>query len=280
MIKQPNMKLIGTFIVSCGLVVVLLFGYFLKSKFIQNDIPMVMYFDESVQGLDVGAPVLFKGVKVGEVTSIKLKSDYSTMEFLIPVYAKLYNNEELSEGYKDERANLNILIKKGLRARLAVNSMLTGQLLIEFDFFPKTKVVLHEDARNRFEIPTIDSPFAEFSKTLQVMPINKIARDVHSITQTLETQLPLLLEHLDSTISTIDTILKDNQNNTGEMLKNFGTAANNLSRVSRTLNATMGENSSDIVTMIENFSAAAASLKNLTDYLQMHPSALIRGKDY
>lgn len=246
----------------------------------QNDIPMVMYFDESVQGLDVGAPVLFKGVKVGEVTSIKLKADYSTMEFLIPVYAKLYNNEELSEGCKDERESLNILIKKGLRARLAVNSILTGQLLIEFDFFPKTKVVLHEDAGNKFEIPTIDSPFAEFSKTLQVMPINKIARDLHSITQTLESQLPLLLEHLDSTISTIDTILKDNQNNTGEMLKNFGTAANNLSRVSRTLNTTMEENSSDIVTMIENFSAAADSLKNLTDYLQMHPSALIRGKDY
>ena len=273
MIKQPNMKLIGTFIVSGGLVVVLLFGYFLKSKFMQNDIPMVMYFDESVQGLDVGAPVLFKGVKVGEVTSIKLKADYSTMEFLIPVYAKLYNNEELSEGCKDERESLNILIKKGLRARLAVNSILTGQLLIEFDFFPKTKVVLHEDAGNKFEIPTIDSPFAEFSKTIQVMTINNIA-------QTLESQLPLLLEHLDSTISTIDTILKDNQNNTGEMLKNFGTAANNLSRVSRTLNTTMEENSSDIVTMIENFSAAAASLKNLTDYLQMHPSALIRGKDY
>ena len=279
MIKQPNMKLIGTFIVASCSVLLLLLGYSLKSIFTNYDIPIVMFFDESVQGLDVGAPVLFKGVKVGEVTSIKIKANYDTMKFQIPVYAKIYNDESLSEDYQDERRNLNILIKDGLRARLAVNSMLTGQLLIELDFFPNTKAVLHEDASNEFEFPTINSPFAEFSKTLQVMPITKIAQDVHNITKTLNAELPPLLEHLNSTMITLDLILKDNQNNTGEMLKNFGAAANNLSRVSRSLNAAMGENANSLAQMIENFGAAAASLKNLTDYLQMHPSALIKGKD-
>lgn len=273
------MKLIGTFIVSSCLFLLLLLGYSLKSTFSNQDIPMVMYFDESVQGLDVGAPVLFKGVKVGEVTSVKLKADYDTMEFLIPVYSRLYNDEDLSEDYKDERENLRILIQKGLRARLAVNSMLTGQLLIELDFFPQTKAVLHEGSKHEFEIPTIASPFSEFSKTLQVMPISKIAQDMHNITKTLNSELPPLLTHLNSALETIDIVLKENQKDAAGMLDNFGKAATNLSKLSRSLNASLGENSSDFAIMIENFSAAAASLKNLTDYLQMHPSSLIKGKE-
>ena len=279
MIKQPNMKLIGTFIVSSCSILLLLLGYSLKSAFTNYDIPVVMYFDESVQGLDVGAPVLFKGVKVGEVTSVKIKANYDTMKFQIPVYAKIYNDESLSENYQDERRNLSILINDGLRARLAVNSMLTGQLLIELDFFPQTKAVLHEESKHEFEFPTINSPFAEFSKTLQVIPITKIAQDIHHITRSLQKDLPPLLQHLTSTMETIDTILKDNKKNASGMINNLGMAATNLSKLSRSLNATMGENSSDFAAMIENFAAAAASLKDLTDYLQMHPSALIRGKD-
>jgi paraquat-inducible protein B len=202
------------------------------------------------------------------------------MTFLIPVYAKLYNDETLSEDSKDERKRLDILIKDGLRARLAVNSMITGQLLIELDLFPKTEAVLHEVSRNEFEIPTIDSPFAEFSKTLQVIPISKIAQDIHHITNSLQKDLPPLLQHLDSVVKTIDIVLKENQKDAAGMLDNFGKAAINLSKLSRSLNASLGENSNDFSIMIENFSAAAASLKNLTDYLQMHPNALIIGKDY
>lgn len=280
MIKQPNMKLIGTFITASGLVLLLILGYSLKSTFTNYDIPVVMYFDESVQGLDVGAPVLFKGVKIGEVTSVKIKSNLETMQFLIPVHAKIYNDESLSEGAKDERERLNIFIKDGLRARLALNSMITGQLLIELDLFPKTEAVLHEYARDEFEIPTIDSPSAEFSKTLQVIPITKIVQDIHHITNTLQQELPPLLQNFNSTMKMFDTILKENQQDTAGMINNFGAAATNLSNFSQSLNAALGENSNNFAQMIENFGAAAASLKNLTDYLQMHPNALITGKDY
>lgn len=266
MIKQPNMKLIGTFITACCLVILLLVGYSLRSAFKNYDIPVVMYFDESVQGLDVGAAVLFRGVKVGEVTSVKIKANYDTMKFTIPVYAKIYNDESLSEDAKDERNNLNILIKDGLRARLAVSSMLTGQLLVELDFFPKTKAVLHEYARKEFEIPTIDSPLAEFSKSLQVIPITKIAQDIHHITQTLDKELPTLMTQLNSTLSTLDTILKETITNVGGAAHSFDSLVN--------------ENSPELTAMLESFSAAATSLKNLTDYLQMHPNAIITGKDY
>jgi len=280
MIKQPNMKLIGTFIAASCLIVLLLLGYSLKSIFKNYDIPVVMYFDESVQGLDVGAPVLFKGVKVGEVTSVKIKSNFDTMKFTIPVYAKIYNDEELSEDSEDERKNLDILIKDGLRARLAVNSMITGQLLIELDLFPKTAAVLHDYARDEFEIPTINSPFAEFSKTLEVIPITKIAQDIHHITQTLNKELPPLMQHMNSALDTFDTILKENKDNTTQMVEQFNTAVSNVGGAAQSFDALVGENASSIAAMIESFSAAAASMKNLTDYLQMNPSAIITGKDY
>ena len=273
MIKQPNMKMIGAFITVSCLISLLLVGYSLKSSFKNYDIPVVMYFDESVQGLDVGAPVLFKGVKVGEVTSVKIISNLDTMQFQIPVYAKIYNDESLSEGAKDERERLDILIKDGLRARLAVNSMITGQLLIELDLFPKTEAVLHEYARNEFEIPTIDSPFAEFSKTLQVMPITKIAQDIHNITQALDKQLPPLLQRMNSTLAAFDSILNENKNNTSQMVQQFSAAAQSFDNM-------VDENAAGVSAMIESFSAAAQSMKNLTDYLQMNPSAIITGKDY
>ncbi len=279
MVKQPNLKMIGLF-VSIGLLsLFLMLAYFLKSKFSDNESIVVMYFDESVKGLDVGAPVLFKGVKIGEVTEVRLQADLQTMQFLIPVYAKIYNGKSLITNNRDERARLDKFIQDGLRARLAINSVITGQLLVELDMFPKSQIILHEQAKNEFEIPTIGSPFAEISKSIQVLPITQIADDIHNITQSLEKQLPPLLEKMDSTLDTVDHLLKENKNNTSKMVAEFGTAAQNVGGAAKSIDLMMSENAAQISALIDNMNAAAASLKNLTDYLQMYPSAIITGKD-
>ena len=280
MIKQPNMKLIGLF-VSIGLIsMFLMFAYFLKLKFSDDESTVVMYFDESVKGLDVGAPVLFKGVKIGEVSEIRLQANLHTMQFLIPVYAKIYNGRSLITDTHDEQERLDKFIRDGLRAQLAINSVITGQLLIELDMFPNSKVVLHEQAKNELEIPTIGSPFSEISKSLQVMPITQIASDVHNITQTLNKELPPLLKRMNSTMDTFDHILKENKNNTAKMVSELGNAAQNVGGAAQSFDLMVGENAASIAAMIESFSAAAASLKNLTDYLQMYPNAVITGKEY
>lgn len=280
MIKQPNMKLTGLFICCALAALVLMFAYFLKSKFNNNETTVVMFFDESVKGLDVGAPVLFKGVKIGEVESVKLKANLHTMQFLIPVYAKIYNGKSLITDTEDERIRLNKFIADGLRAQLAINSVITGQLLIEMDMYPNTPAVLHNEAAGEYEIPTINSPFAELSKSLQVMPLAKIAQDIHSITQTLDKELPPMMRRMNSTLDTFDTILKENKNNTAVMVEQFGTAAQSVGGAAQSFESLVGENAESIAAMIESFSAAAASMKNLTDYLQMNPSAIITGKDY
>lgn len=273
MIKQPNMKLIGLFVSVSLVALFLMFAYFLKSKFSDNETTVVMYFDESVKGLDVGAPVLFKGVKIGEVSSVRLRANLKTMKFLIPVYAKIYNGKSLITDTSDERERLNQFISHGLRAQLAINSVITGQLLVELDMFPNTQAVLHEEAGDFYEIPTIASPFAEISKSLQVMPIAKIAQDVHNITQTINKELPPLMKQMNMTLDTVDNILLENKNNTAKMVENVGGAA-------QAIDALVDENAASIAAMIESFSSAAASMKNLTDYLQMYPNAIITGKEY
>ena len=273
------MKLIGLFVCVSLAAVVLMAAHFIRSKFSEDVSTVVMYFDESVKGLDVGAPVLFKGVKIGEVTQVKLNANLDTMEFLIPVYAKIYNGSSLVTNMHDEQERLDVFIKDGLRAQLAINSVITGQLLIELDMFPKTKSVLHAKIEDVYEIPTIGSPFAEISKSLQVMPITQIAQDLHSITQTIDKELPSLLTRLNESMEIFDHILKENKNNTSKMVFELGNAAQNVSTAAQSLNAAFGDNASNLSTMIENFSQAAASMKNLTDYLQMYPSALITGKE-
>ena len=280
MIKQPNMKLIGLF-VSIGLIsMFLMFAYFLKSKFSDDESTVVMYFDESVKGLDVGAPVLFKGVKIGEVSEVRLQANLHTLQFLLPVYPKIYNARSLITDTHDEKERLDKFIRDGLRAQLAINSVITGQLLIELDMFPNSKAVLHEQAKSELEIPTIGSPFSEISKSLQVMPITQIASDIHHITQTLNTELPPLLKRMNSTMDTFDHILKENKNNTAKMVSELGNAAQNVGGAAQSFDLMVGENAAGIAAMIESFSAAAASLKNLTDYLQMYPNAVITGKEY
>ncbi|MBQ8750621.1 MAG: MCE family protein [Alphaproteobacteria bacterium] len=280
MIKQPNMKMIGIFITMGALALVAVFGYFLKSKFSSNETEVVMYFNESVKGLDVGSPVLFKGVKIGEVTNVQLDVNLNNMKFLTPVYAKIYNGKKLITGTNNEKETLSIFIDHGLRAQLSINSVITGQLLVELDMYPQTPIILHEEADEMNEIPTINSPFAEISKTLKVMPVAKIAQDVHHITHALNKELPPLLSKMNSTLTIVDEILIQNKNNTAKMVEELGNAAQNVGGAAKAFDLLVDENAGNISTMINSFNLAAQSLQNLIDYLQMYPNAIITGKEY
>ncbi|MBR6663390.1 MAG: MCE family protein, partial [Alphaproteobacteria bacterium] len=265
MIKQPNMKMIGLFVLVSALVIVIGFGFFFKSKFLNNETEVVMYFDESTKGLDVGAPVLFKGVKVGEVSEIKIETNLDNMTFMIPVYAKIYNGRSLVNNEGDGKKILDELIDDGLRAQLSVNSVITGQLLVELDMMPDTIAVVHENVDGVFEIPTVNSPFAEISKSLKVMPVAKIAEDIHHITSALNKELPPLLDKMNKTLKIVDEILVENKNNTALMVKELGEAADEVGGAAKAFDMLINDNEQSIANMVESFNQAAQSMKNLTD---------------
>ncbi len=266
------MKLIGIFMLMCIISVAMMIGYLVKSKFNTNETTVVMYFEESVKGLEVGSPVLFKGVKIGQVSNINLTTNLKTMEFSIKVIAKLdtLNSNIIDKETPQEK--LDIFIKSGLRAQLAVNSIITGQLLIELNLFKDTIAIIPPHPKGQLVIPTISSPFAKITNSLKVMPLAKISQDVYSITETLSTQLPSLINNMDETLNTVNTILAENQSSTAQMVKDIGNSANSI-------NLLVNENSANISQLLESVTNTSNSIKNLTDYLQIYPNSVVFGKE-
>ena len=128
MSKQANTKLIGGFVVGAiGLTVagILLFG---SGKFFSHEKPFVLFFNESVKGLSIGSPVDFKGVKVGEVTDIKIILDKKDLSLGIPVFIKIDPRKisygasvndmmkVVEEKLKGREKFVELLIDNGLRA--------------------------------------------------------------------------------------------------------------------------------------------------------------------
>ncbi|MBW1819299.1 MAG: MCE family protein, partial [Deltaproteobacteria bacterium] len=98
----------------------------------------LLHFQGSVGGLSVGAPVKFKGIKIGEVIDLKLEFDYDTMAFRIPVEIEIEPERIAMTGKQtiDRMGGNEILVEKGLRARLKQGNLITGQLFIDLDMYP------------------------------------------------------------------------------------------------------------------------------------------------
>jgi len=190
MSKPTNKTLIGVFVVGAVALIVagvLVFG---SGRFLQKTIKFVMYFEGSVKGLNVGAPVVFRGVKVGTVTDILLRFHPADAAFRIPVFVKIEPErvEVIGEAptREDPQRIRDFLVESGLRARLQMQSLVTGQLMVELDFHPDKPVKLVGGDTGYPEIPTIPSPLKELSKTIEEAPIKEIFKGLLSAVEGIE----------------------------------------------------------------------------------------------
>ncbi|WP_428075727.1 MlaD family protein [Candidatus Avelusimicrobium luingense] len=258
--KEPNKKAIGLFLVIGFMLFVGLIGHsvFHKIHADAKDV-VVMYFHESSQGLTEGSPVLFQGVEVGKVTRIMLVTDRNNMQFNVAVYARIKQVGIMSDGsiltqfWKKENL-LGNLINRGLRARLATQSYLTGQLMIELVMLPDTEVKMEYHKNDRFaQIPTVFSKKEELARGLNRIQIQETIAQFNHVTEVLGRELPILLPALTNSSKNLDQTLERVADSSEETLSN--------------LNETLHE-----------VSEAARSVQNLADYLEQHPESLIRGK--
>ena len=191
MAKQINKTVIGGFVISVivmliGSVIILGGGEVFKKK-----VKYVMYFEQSIKGLSVGAPVAFKGVEIGSVRSIIVNYDQDKLRVDIPVIIELDPGLVEMKGQKarneqELRRRLTRMIELGLRAQLSLQSMVTGQLMIEMDFHPDTPVRLVGIKSKYPEIPTIPSSLERLSQTLKELPINKIVDKLVGVLDNIE----------------------------------------------------------------------------------------------
>jgi len=184
--NKASPKLIGAFVVGAITLLVAGIMVFGSGQFLKRKVNYVFYFDGSINGLNKGAPVKFRGVRIGQVTDVLVELNYSKSTIKTPVFAEVEPDRVVPvgvEGFKGEVGTGDItknLIEKGLRAQLEVDSFVTGQLYIEFDMLPGTPVRLVAKDSKSIEIPTVPSTVQQVISTLKDIPLKSIFNKVSS----------------------------------------------------------------------------------------------------
>ncbi|MEI7431858.1 MAG: MlaD family protein, partial [Betaproteobacteria bacterium] len=235
----------------------------------------VMTFNESVRGLEPGAPIDFLGVIVGEVTSTRIIHDNKTNKIAVQVEVKIYpsrlsrnsTSKPADLGREQRYTVLRTLMNNGLRAQLRTGNLLTGQLYIALDFFPdaaKTNLKLRGE---KPELPTTQSSIMELqttitslAKKINKLPIEEIGSDLK---QTLQSGAKLL-KSIDSELAPEAKLAIQ------DARKAFVAAESILSSDSPLQH--------DARQAMRELSRASQAIRQLADYLDRHPEALIRGK--
>ncbi len=251
----------------------------------------VLYFNDSVRGLSVGAPVTLMGLTVGEVTDIGLSFDETTLAVRPRVFVSFYpelaaskfsgkqRDAVLSNTQQDNERHIRVIRRlveeRGLRARLRSSSLITGQQYVAFEFLPGAPKSHLDWGHEPLELPVARGEIAELESTLASilgkidrMPLAKIG-----------TEAAGSLEALHKTLGDADVLLKDVDAKT---VPQIGVALADVHRALESANATLlgpdAPNQQALHEALEQLSRSARSLRQLTDYLERHPEALLRGK--
>ena len=327
MSKQVSKTLIGAFVLGALVLVLAGIVVFGSDKFFRKVYKNVMFFEDSVKGLQVGAPVVFRGVQIGQVTDIVIDINTKDITAFVPVYTEIYpqNVVRIGGGNSYDQRYLQALINKGLRAQLQLQSFVTGQLLVNLDFYPKTPIRLVGLEKKYNEIPTIPSNLTQLTKTLGELPLKEMADRLNetlagmnrllnstdlqtsmgSLNQLLK-NTDALAKHLDTEVGPIASDIKGTTDAARSALAQLektlrfdegvpGQLASGIKETMSAATATLNETHKaveningiavrnpnlgyDIGRTLEQIAELSRSIRVLSDYLERHPEALLRGK--
>lgn len=256
----------------------------------------LLLFRESVRGLAVGAPVEMRGVTVGEVTKVYVALDARNSAITIPVQIQLYpdllkaNHRGKAEQVKppDSRALLDSLVAHGFRAEVKSGSLLTGQLYVALDFYPKAKPAKIDWSTKPPRFPVVPGSMDDLqSKLIQIagkiekLPLEELAGDARKTIQTLDATLKsaekLMKNVDDAVVPEARSVLAEAQQSLKDVRKTLEEARKTLGGANQVF-ASDAPVQLDLRETLREVSRAAQSLRVLGDYLEQHPESLIRGK--
>ena len=263
---RANPAVIGGFIV--GAVVLAIAGVMIlgSGKLFTETIKCVMYFEGAIQGLHVGAPVNFRGVKVGSVTSIKMRFDRQNLDIRIPVIVDFPKGaggamEMLNADPRTPKDTLAALIDRGLQAQLQTDSLVTGLLFIQLDLplatspeaAPKEATI--DPATKLLEIPTVPTTLQEVSNTIRLV-LGKLA------------ELPLeeMLRSFERTLLGIDRLV--NAPELQEAIHNLNVTLTGMQQVLQHADTQVTRVASGATTALESLNKAAMDIHQLTQQTQ------------
>lgn len=242
--KKNNSFRIGAFIVGAILLVFLALLFFSGGDLFSQKERVVMYFEGSVQGLQVGAPIKLKGVILGEITDIQINFDSNTQDngnknnsaknIVTAVTGDLALKRISRKGNEISLEFFEEAIVNGLRAQLNFQSFLTGLLYVELDFFPDTPANLYGFKKNYLELPTVATGFEELTKNLQEINLKGLVKNLDQLTLRLSNIVKsgVIEQTLGSVKLAADSFTETSQT----MGQDVSQLSKNLSDASRTLN--------------------------------------------
>lgn len=288
-------------------------------KLFKHDTQFVLYFGSSVSGLSVGAPVVFRGVPLGSVTHISLVANANKSNVTIPVNISIdAANLILATGHplQDEEEKVAVIqdmVSKGMRGRLQLSSLITGQYRIELDFFPDTPASF-KSGTPQYEIPTVATAIDTLQKTIDRIPIEKVVANIDSalthLSQLIEsgdvdralkafadtfTQASTLLAALQSSPALLNSTLGNAKAGSAALKADLPRALENLNRAmtdfasaARRVDATaaaaekslntLSPVTQELLNTLRETKTTVRSLRSLTDELDKNPESLIRGR--
>jgi paraquat-inducible protein B len=325
--KRFSSAAIGMFVVGGIVLAVAALAVLGSGNLFKRPHRFICFFQGSLNGLKVGAAVKVRGVEIGSVSAIRLLPEPSEGKLKagnrslsgLPVIIDIDESQLLARGATGQALKTNELewlIKRGLRAQLGTESLLTGLLYIDLDLHPGTplNLLLVPGTGEYREIPTIPTDLqqiqetamkalAKFEKVDVVALTQSItdagnaatnllnSRDVRNTLVALETTTKNLnvtissirgfVENVDSRADPMLASLKKASDQANVALIQIGSAATQMRTATAQLQTTLAPDAPlayRLDVALQNFAEAASAMREFTDYLQRNPSAIVRGR--
>jgi len=328
--NKTNSLVIGSFILGAVTLLICSIFVFSSDSWFSKNHKFVVVFNESINGLNIGAPIKLYGVQIGHVTEISVERDSLHNQTLIPVVFEV-EQKKIANYIDTNQRNWSLvevdkLINSGLRMQLKIGSLVTGQLYIEALFSPDTPINLSGHTSQYKEIPSIPSNSAEIqnalsnvlegTKTIDMVNIlsklenivtnidhitgseqtkntlaavNSGAVDLQHILNTLKQDIGPLSKNLNKTINHADKLIVTLDGHAKPILEDSQQIVSSGKNTLQTINSTLDEVQSlvdndspvsqGLQSALEQIERAAKATKNMVNYLERHPDALLFGKD-
>jgi paraquat-inducible protein B len=316
--KRANPTMVGAFVLGALAIVIAVIIGLGSSHLFTREHKFVMFFSSDVNGLNIGAPVKFRGVEVGSVKNILLSLGglgaggiQQGGQVRIPVIIQLDSRKLFARGAEldlDDPKQIAAAIQLGLRGELKTESMLTGLMYIDLDMHPDTPVKFYLGRNSPFpEIPTVPTPLEQAQTAIVkiVAALEKVDFEAltASLTQTANSinelvksrQVRETIASLDQAAVGLNATAQSIRKTSDDLNRQVGPAAEDLRKTTASARAALKEAQDtlgavktvlgpgspvdyQLTQTLEQTGDAARSLRQLADYLQRNPSSVIRGR--
>jgi len=259
----------------------------------ENKKRYMLFFEGSVRGLAVGAPVLLRGIEIGKVLDVQLDFDIKAFAFEIPVLIEIEPERVNIKGNADSveyDEAIAQLVAGGLRGQLQSRSLLTGQLYVELGFHPDAPPASITEEDGYQVVPTVAAPLDAVAtkvngllNTIGRLPLEEIAGDLRETVKGVN-QL-VSSAQVSGSLNALQQLLAQANGTLAKLDKQLlPEAAATLSQARSTLSTAQGLVATDsamigeIMRLLRDLSSASRSINGLADYLERHPEALLKGK--